>query len=359
MIDLTILKIRWEEEIGYTLFEEEGDVEHFYRENHDIIEPVSGLWTTTPVTLSAVKNPTIAMMNANITMAVPDSRLIEVRNRLNEKAEELNGTAFQTEDGYTISYNCQTCSIGDKQIIGAGAGEYFPVYQTISYVIIEGGVSAYDVKLKIDNLDVPVLTLVETKVNTTQTVPDATGIGRALSQQELIGFDFTCPFTDTQIGDLFHWACSEKTGNEIHYAEYICNGEIHPHLVIFGNCTENVQPPANVGFNISIVDGEPLIGDFGPSEYRAPTTVDGFNVKPSKHVDFGVMEAEQVGVSSEISAFGVVLAVWPQYDGKEAVTIFWGDGTKNHYPHGTLNSNNYHYYQDGQKLHQIVVHMGE
>lgn len=367
MFAITRLKEKYAEAIGYTLFDEAGEVEHFYRQNYSIIEPVSGLFTSTPVSMTAIRKPLIAVLTANITMAVPESRLIEVRDKLNSTAESLNGTAFSLEDEldaskhYSISYNAQTCSVGEKQVIGAGAGEYFPLYQTISYIIIEQGVSSYDAKLKIDNMEIPALTVVVNKVSTSQVLPDVQGIGKAVCQQEVIGFDLTCPMLDDKLGKMFHDACTGKTSNELHYVEYIVGEQRTGFLMMFGNCTESVQPPSNIGFNISLVEVDEIVANVTYHFIRTITySANGFDFHGKLFGNFAQIEVTQTGIMSELSLADMVVAIDHHVEIDKEHTrysVFWGDGQKGIYSSENDIIYTYHSYSDGAKKHIVFVNL--
>ena len=269
MIRAEEIKNLYEEISGYKLYLDYGEIDLAVREGNQEIYPVCGIFKMQPITLTAINAPRIGISSAEIELIVPPKRLDEVRRVLNTTViTELNGVTVTLQDAteyersYSVSFTAQTCTTEEKSVAGVWYGEYVTVRQIISFVIIENGVSSYETSLKIDGYDVPILTLSETKVHTTSVYPDACANGHTLSEQEAYGIDFTTPYVKSELCEIFRSAVNEPNGNKGHCVEITKNGITNAYVMAITSASDSIQPPSNIGFNISLTELNTRIGRF-------------------------------------------------------------------------------------------------
>lgn len=328
MISATKIKEMYEHACGYTLYNDSGSVTEAVRKKNEIVYPVCGLFKMQPVQLTAIKSPFIGIASANVEIIAPTHMMEEVRTTLNTNVVTfLNGKTFDFSDekdngkSYSVSFTVQTCTVGEKADIGAWYGECVTLYQTISFVIIEEGVSSYDVTLKIDGMDVPILSLSETKVHTTSVYPSANAIGHTASEQEAYGIDFATPYINNNSCKIFREALNGRTGNTAHCVEITKNETTDAYIMAISAVADSVQPPSNVGFNVSLTEVSPTIARFDGNWEIQVFTGDIINYNPS-------------GVSSGI--------------------VFWGDGSSEDF---VVGYNRSHTYNDGKNTHDVILYM--
>lgn len=320
---------------NYTLYADYGEVERAVRIKNDIKYPVCALFKLQPPTVTAISGMFIGIASANIEVICPPDMAEEVASALNNAAYALNGsymTVGDTEDAdikYSVSFSAQTCTVSEKTDVGAWYGECVILYQTVSFVIVEDGVSSYDVELKIDGESVPILTLAETKTHTTSVYPDVNAVSHTASEQESYGIDFTAPYTNSRVSRIFRRAVNGRTGNRAHCVEIRKNGESDAYIMAISAATDSVQPPSNVGFNISLTEISPSIARFDGRWARYC-----FNGR--------VVTAAQL-------ASNILMKI--KYEG--SAVVFWGDGESDVII--DLKAYMYHVYSDGITVHDITV----
>ena len=300
MIDFKTFKEEYEKEVGVTLYDEEGELEDFYREINLVVTPVCGKWHLNPFPLTAVKRPFCGIATVDITVAAHPDNWKDVCEKMNEFAQIHNGTS-KTISGYSVSYNCQTCGVVSRILdVNVGVGEVIEINQQLSFIIIESGVSAYDTFIYIDGIQIPYLSLVESKTHTTSNIPSSNGIVETISEIEAYGIDFVVPYMEDDSGIMFRDIIDRSTGNEAHCVVVDVDGKKSCHIMQFTQASANVQPPQNIGMNISMVELNPEIAEFN-SMWLEDTTME-------KNCTFlvGALLKERRGMRC---------------------TIFWGDGT--------------------------------
>ena len=332
MINFNELKDKYEAELGYTIFMEEGEMLDFFRSGNTINKPICGVYSVNPIAMTAIKRPFIGISTVNIEVLAPPDRWEEARDKMNAVAAKLNGEAVELTDDegtkYSVSYNCQTCSVDGHIIdVSIGCGEVFPLRQTISYIIIESGVSAYGAKLWIDGMIVPILSLAESKIHTTSVYATENGDGNTASEMESYGIDFTTPYTTDAVCDLFRDAVNNKTGNTAHCVMVEKNGIKSCYIMQFANASNSISPPQNIGFNISMTEIHPSVADF-----------DGLWAEKTVSGGYAPIYLDKIRNNDS--------------DIRE-VTVFWGDGKADHYD--TNGGTYYHIYDDGRASHVVRV----
>lgn len=321
--DFTALMGRIADELGYTLFLDFGTLDarnNPYRKmrKNEIVTPISGVFRLNATPLTALRAPFIAVVTATLDIPAPTAMAEEVRADLNDLASRLNATAEkykQEETSYTISYNAETCLVGSKRKdVPLFDGEIIPITQVITFTIVETGVSAFDVALKIDGIDVPILTLTETRTAASETTPNASARGEVTISQELYGVTVTTAACENELGDLIGEIISDGNGNKAHAVEVIRSGVSKVYMMTVGTSGATVQPPNNVGYNLSLAE-------------------------------ISAQSARFTGLWSGSETEGAFVTI-TMSDG----VIFWGDGTGDRAKGATS-----HTYLDGQDSHTVKM----
>ena len=245
----------------YTLFLDYGtvdDVYHPYRVINKIITPIVGVFRLNPVQLTALKTPYIGVVSAVIDIPAPTEYAEEVRDTLNALAARKNATTekvVQGETKYTVAYSFETAVVGDKRRdVSLYNGEVIPITQVINYTIIEAGVTALDVVMRIDGMTVPILNLEENRSSVSETVPDEMAHGKSTINQDMYGVSFTTPYVDNPLGELLSSIIGDGGGNTAHAVEIEKNGVSRAYIMGFGSASNSIQPPLNIGFTVSMAE---------------------------------------------------------------------------------------------------------
>lgn len=257
--------------LGYHLFLDYGTVEDYrdmpYREMNEIVTPVVGLFRLNPTPLTALKYPYIAITTATIDIPAPTEEAENVRDALNDLAASLNATSeklVQGDTSYTVVYGFETAVIGDKRRdVSLYNGEIIPITQVVTFTIVEAGVSSFDVGLRIDGLDVPLLMFMETRTAASETTPNANAKGEVTVTQELYGITFETPAVENTLGDLLREMVDEGNGNRAHAVEVTKSGVTKVYMMAVGTAGSTVRPPNNVGFSFSLAEISPNAATFG------------------------------------------------------------------------------------------------
>lgn len=257
MLDFDELRAMYEEAIGYHLFHDYGELTDAYiacRKKNSISYPIFGIFATTPVQLTPMQGAFVGTVTANITIFCRPDQIEEVRINLNDTAVKLNGQTGQV-DGYTYTYNTSTCYVGEE--LKDNILDYtIPLYQSVTYSIIEGGVSSYAVKVYIDGFQVPALSVVQTRTKTSSTYTGYDMVGRVGEQMEAYGLDITVPWLDSGIIGVLRRECASGSHGTAHAVEVDNNGDITAYMMICGNIVTTAQPPLNAGLTISLVEAD-------------------------------------------------------------------------------------------------------
>ena len=337
MISALDIKELYENACGYALYCDIGEIESAVRKKNEVFYPVCGLFKMQPMQVTAIRSPIIGVASADIEIIAPTHMLEEVRAKLNTSVvTELNGASVILRDEqnesvyYSVSFTVQTCTVGEKLDIGAWYGECATLRQTVSFVIIEEGVSAYDTALKIDGMNVPILTLAETKVHTTSVYSDSRAIGSTASELEAYGIDFTTPYIKSELCELFHNAVNCREGNRAHCVEITKNGITNAYIMAISSASDTVQPPSNIGFNISLTEINTNVGRFDGRWCRYAHRGDIIN---------------QSSVNANLFR-----------DKTYPMVVFWGDGEADIIE--GAEDIPYHVYSDGIQRHDIMCFRG-
>ena len=324
MFDFEKLKNHYEAAVGYPLNRNFSELSEAYRDGNEVVFPVGGIFVVNPILITAIRKPFIGTLSAELTVFAVPQLVEEVENHLNDVAVALSGTSFVIEeDGkrYVISYSCQTCTVGEKSDIGWAHGAVFPITQVISYAIIENGLPASDVFLEIDGHSVPFLSLQETKVHTSSVYPDDKGRGTTASEMSAYGIDFTVPnLTNDLLSEIFNEHLENDRGNRAICVGLTKAGKCTYRIMSIVSISDNVQPPANVGINVSLAEVSEIAAIFN----------DLWNYHD---VSGNIVGLEEIGIDRFT----------------EGVVVFWGDGSAD------KNPTNAHFYTDGNEKHTVLL----
>ena len=249
------------DELGYKLFVDYGTVEAKdapYRKINEIITPIQGVFRINPAKLTALPYPYIGVGSATIDIPAPTDMAEDVRTALYDLAGRLHATAWRIKQGdatYTVVYTFETPIVGTRRKdVPVYAGEIIPITQVMTITIGEDVVSAYDMEIKINGLDVPPLNLMETRTAASETTPNANAKGEVTIAQELYGVTLTTAAVENTLGDLLGEIVSDGNGNRAHAVEVIRAGVSKVYLMTVGTAGATAQPPNNVGYNLSLAE---------------------------------------------------------------------------------------------------------
>lgn len=307
------------DELGYHLFVDYGTIEAKdapYRKINEIITPVQGVFRINPAKLTALPYPYIGICSATIDIPVHTDMVENVRTALYDLAGRLHATAWRIKQGdatYTVVYTFETPIVGTRRRdVPAYSGEVIPVTQVMTITIGEDVVSAYDMEIKINGLDVPPLNLMETRTAASETTPNANAKGEITISQELYGVTLTTAAVDNTLGDLLGEIVSDGNGNRAHAVEVIRAGVSKVYMMTVGTAGATAQPPNNVGYNLSLAEASAQSAQFC-GLWKAATVTGAY---VTRNLSDGV--------------------------------IFWGDGTGDR-----VRGSASHTYLDGRETHTV------
>jgi hypothetical protein len=257
------------DELGYHLFVDYGTIEAKdapYRKINEIITPVQGVFRINPAKLTALPYPYIGVGSATIDIPAPTDMAEDVRTALYDLAGRLHSTAWKIKQGdttYSVVYTFETPIVGTRRRdVPAYAGEVVPITQVMTITVVEAGVSAFDVAVKINGLDVPLLNMMETRTAASETTPNANAKGEVTISQELYGVTLTTAAVENTLGDLLGEIVSDGNGNRSHAVEVIRAGVSKVYMMNVGTAGATVQPPNNVGYNLSLAESSAQSAQF-------------------------------------------------------------------------------------------------
>lgn len=249
------------EELGYHLFVDYGTMDAKdapYRKINEIITPIVGVFRINPAKLTALPSPYIGIGSATIDIPAPTDKAEDVRTALNDLAGRLHSTAWKIKQGdttFSVVYTFETPIVGTRRRdVPAYAGEVISITQVMTITVVESGISAFDVAVKINGLDVPLLNMMETRTAASETTPNADAKGEVTISQELYGVTLTTAAVENTLGDLLGEIVSDGNGNRAHAVEVIRAGVSKVYLMTVGTAGATAQPPNNVGYNLSLAE---------------------------------------------------------------------------------------------------------
>lgn len=282
--DFSKLKETIATKTGYTLFSEFGEIfpydydlnPHRDGKGNEIITPIVGVFKLNPVPLTALTTPYIAVVTGTLDIPAPTEMAEEVCNHLDTIASQLNATTEKITQGdttFTVVYSFETCAVGDKRRdVSLYNGEIVEVTQTITFTIIERGITALDTEVTIDGIAVPFLRLDETRVATSETTPNAEGRGEVAITQEMYGITLDTPLVDNTLGELLLEIINDGIGNKAHTVTVTRRGKTSAYLMSVGSASSSANPPANIGISLSLAEISPVVARYNDLFKTVTTT---------------------------------------------------------------------------------------
>lgn len=294
--------------LGANLYTDIGEFNAAYRERGNRLEfPVCGIYRPGNMVLTPIKGLVLASMTADVELVGEEYNVAELRQKIDGLAQTQSGQTFTIEgDGgktYMVTVLYSSAYVGVKRDAPDNTGDVYPVRMTISYTIIQNGVSSNDVKFLIDGQEVYFTQWSVTRQRVTDIFCDREdSVMRGLVVQGGRSLDFVSPILSNTLGKAFLKATLGNINNDAHAVFVEIDGEIFGFIGIWGNTSLTAQPQQNVGTNVSLVEGaENLL-----------TYSDGWTVE--------TISAQQTRIGA---AEG------------ETVYVYWGDGSCEIIPQNT------------------------
>ena len=317
--------------LGAELFTDIGEFRAAYRKRGNKVEfPVCGIYRPGNMVLTPIKGLVLASMTADVELVGEEYNVADFRQKIDTLAQTQSGQTYTIEDNagktYMITVLYSSAYVGIKRDAPDNTGDVYPVRMTVSYTIIQNGVSSNDVKFLIDGQEVYFTQWTVTRQRVTDIFCDTDeSVMRGLVVQGGRSVDFVSPVLSNALGKSFLRATLGNENNEAHAVYIEIDGEPYSFIGIWGNTSVTAQPQQNVGTNVSLVEGaaEQLKYPAGwaTQEYTAQT------------VSIGA-----AGADAESGTNG------------ETVFAYWGDGTSDRITAGTSVS---HTYTDGVYSHTV------
>ena len=294
--------------LGANLYTDIGEFNAAYCERGNRLEfPICGIYRPGNMVLTPIKGLVLASMTADVELVGEEYSVAELRQKIDGLAQTQSGQTFTIEDDggktYMVTVLYSSAYVGVKRDAPDNTGDVYPVRMTISYTIIQNGVSSNDVKFLIDGQEVYFTQWSVTRQRVTDIFCDSEdSVMRGLVVQGGRSLDFVSPILSNALGKAFLEATLGNINNDAHAVFVEIDGEIFGFIGIWGNTSLTAQPQQNVGTNVSLVEGaETLL-----------TYSDGWTVET---------------VSANQTRIGAAEG--------ETVYVYWGDGSCEIIPQNT------------------------
>lgn len=316
--------------LGAELFTDIGEFRAAYRKRGNKIEfPVCGIYRPGNMVLTPIKGLVLASMTADVELVGEEYNVVDLRKKIDTLAQTQSGQTYTIEDDagktYMITVLYSSAYVGIKRDAPDNTGDVYPVRMTVSYTIIQNGVSSNDVKFLIDGQEVYFTQWTVTRQRVTDIFCDTDdSVMRGLVVQGGRSVDFVSPVLSNALGKSFLRATLGNENNEAHAVYIEIDGEPYSFIGIWGNTSVTAQPQQNVGTNVSLVEGS-------AEHLKYPA---GWNVE--------TIDGNTATVGTD-----------PGEDGNETgetTFVFWGDGTSDRVlPNVQIR----HTYTDGVYSHTV------
>lgn len=300
--------------LDFLIFADEGDLVKTQKIGNVRQSYVHGLLEATSSNIIPIKNiefhtiNTQLMILADITDAgwveetdkqrKQSRNLIDIKECLGELIKKLNGLTIPLEDAektYTATFSVSRPTDGQKDSLGH-ITEFIPLYMNISVNLFENGFNTNEIKLILNHENVHFTELVLSKIKTAD--QNAFSQDRATKTFALVGgkgIDFVIPALNTDFSrfvmedflndDTLNRAVDVRLETPLGTTQFIG---------VLGNTQISGNVGANVGYNLSIVQGVQWVLKYDDN--------------------WEIIEVEKGTAQYTI-------------DMKEKGTIYWGDGT--------------------------------
>ena len=263
MIGADVLRDNVATLLGVELYTDIGEFRAAYRKRGNRLEfPVCGIYRPGNMVLTPIKGLVLASMTADVELVGEEYNVADLRQKIDALAQTQSGQTYtiEDEDGktYLVTVLYSTAYVGVKRDAPDNTGDVYPVRMSISYTIIQNGVSSNDVRFIIDGQEVFFTQWMVTRQRVTDVFCDQNdGIMRGLVAQGGRSIDFVSPVLSNDLGKSFIRATLGTENNEAHAVFATIDGETYGFIGIWGNTSVTAQPQQNVGTNVSIIEGAP------------------------------------------------------------------------------------------------------
>ena len=299
-----------------------------------------GLMETLSSTIVPIKNMNYLTITAQLMILVDladtgyveegnkhraqSNNLINIKQCVNNLIANLNGQSINVLDDdktYTLTMGFNKPTPGQKMSLGE-ISEGLPLYLTITFNFFENGVNANDCKIIINNENIYFTRAVVTKMKTADQNEFANMPGGRTCA--LVGgksVDLVIPCVNTEVSKLIMQDILEDDPLNMAIAVRIETPLYSKNFIgILGNDTASIEVGANLGYNISLLQGvEHLL------KYDS---------------NWKIEETTESEVTKNMNGTGF---------------IFWGDNTSDYVED---NATIKHTYKDDKDLHTIYIFRG-
>lgn len=322
----------------FLIFADEGDLRKSQKKcckerayyTHGLLEVV------TP-TLVPIKNITFETASAQLMLIVDlvergyqkegqferlqSTELLDVKRCIEQLISELNGKTLTVENGgktYTVTVTLGQPTVGQKMSLGE-ISEGLPLYMQFAFSFFENGVNANDCHIYLNNEDLYFTRCVISKVKTAdQNEFAGKKGGRSFVLSGGKSIDLVLPTVNTNIGvEIIKDILEDEINNA--YAVRVDTPLYKKNFIgILGNNSVSMDAGANLGYNISIVQGVENMLKYGEK--------------------WAIEETSSVSLTKSILGNKI---------------IFWGDDTSDYIENGGEIE---HTYTDGKQKHIIRIY---
>lgn len=236
----------------------------------------------------------------------------------------LNGTNYNLTMNFSLPQNLSIINLGYLT-------RCLPVelYITLSAVI--NGVSSKDKKYYLNGELLEVLSGSTTRARATETNShDGENSTTSVEQTNSISFNIMVPFLSESPYTLIYEDLMRGIGNDVQLLQINVGSRWDNYMVVFNQTSDSLQEGLNIGFNVSFVEADTEIVDFGDDwtqEYFKTIDVNG--------TEFDVTSVRATNTSNA------------------TIVVFWGDNSSNIMAIGETIT---HTYTDDITGHNVIVY---
>lgn len=260
----------------FLVFADEGDMRKTIKKCYKVERYTNCLLEIISNTIVPIRNISFQTLNLQLMIIVDlmasglqkenqyereqSTNLIDIKGIISDFINTFNGqTVAQEIDNKTYNMTITFGQLTDGQKMELGdVNEALPLYLTMTFTFFENGVNANDTHIYLNNEDLYFTRYVISKIKTTDQNAYAGGTKGAKSYALLGGksIDMVIPVVNTPMGKKI---MEDILGDEIN--EAYCVRVVTPlyekrFIGILGNDALNADAGANLGYNLSIVEGK-------------------------------------------------------------------------------------------------------
>lgn len=316
--------------INFKLFSDIGNYVKTLREtvynnygavsSNNLVSYVNGIFDLTPSQLVPIANISMSTTTANIEFAVDIDKLKKeveddgnvldypfvqkVRNIWDTIAQTYTGQTISLIDSdnnnYTVILSFTLASVGIVTMLSDDTGEVLPIGASVTFTVIQNGVSSNDCKIYINGEQVYFNQAVYTRQRTLDQVQYLNvGVNKSFSTQNGLGIDITCPLLSSSLGNYIAEDILNGGQNNIYAICVELGNSTNTYIMTTGTTQATLQAGINVGINLGFVEC---------ANYMLPTN-----------------DTAGWSVSAINSSGGVSSTLTGTFNANS--TIMWGDGS--------------------------------